>query len=1003
MPRASWLVVPIVLVAVAAGTSEGAPAAAVPPSSPAVVDLLRRLDVNDLDLALGNDGTIAASGTLPASVYPRGSMLSPLYAGGLWVGAKVGGQPRVSAAHYASDWSPGRILPAGPEPAASAELRNWKVVPLGAFRAAADTGFAAATGTLDPVAHESWSAYVAAAGSRGAPVASIGLPGPGGAVAVAGPDLPGSIALWSVFNDAGRPTLDRLRVEVRQTVFGFPGEGIAFVRWTVRSHAAAVLESTYVALWTDPDLGGPADDLVGWDDNLRMGYVYNATNADFVYGARPPAVGIVFLSGPPGVGPAAFRGTFEDASTHVERYRSLQGLDLEGNEAIDPTTGLPTRFDFPGNPLTATGSVDSIAGEKRMQVSVGPFDLAPGDSATFVFAVVAGRGYGRFESIARLRCTAKAAYAAAGGNFLPPFPASGEECRFLAPRPVTAATWAGWCADPSPLRSGALDLLAALVQGRSRSFAPPFLPLVHHFCEGVSAPGSTARERAEREYLAFLANVVAPGLAFTDPEGGGVGLREWNPVACAGLAATTVGELAERAPPDVPLHVTYVGADVSGQPDLRPVFWGGSAYNGGVGFGEEMFPSALSVANQPDSFPPVEIRFEAASDQKAYRYLRLELAGGGEPPGGREYRYAGYHRVPFRAVDTASGQTLEAAFLERAVVDAAGTLMPPSQQPSTFDSTWSPVDEVQDGGHEILFVLARPSGPAPRPAMEVDGIVAGLAGPPPPVVYVLWLRRNFDDPVIDDGDRLELLRAYVPPSNGVDQRLLALARLPADDPAAIAEYDRIADCLARLNAGVGLPVECATAAPAGVARDTTEVSAGGVRLGWCIGGDAGERFPLARRPANDLARARVPLDPPGWQDLASLLPDAVRRVGHLDPDVLPGEQWTYGLFDPRSPTVPIDLATVTIRGGFSTLSMSAVTPWRNAGARIVFHLVNPGPVTIEVFTVTGRRLARVDLGELEAGPHARNLEPTAAWRPGVVFLRLTQGSESRAAKAVVLR
>src|SRR5688572_30852283 len=145
MPRAAWVVVPTVLaLAVAAGPAPGAPAAGALPPSPSIVEIERRLDVNDLDLATGNDGTIASlSGSLPASVYPRGSGLSPLFAGGLWVGAKVGGLPRVTAAHYASHWSPGRILPAGPEPPAAADLRNWKVVPIGAFTAAADTGFAA--------------------------------------------------------------------------------------------------------------------------------------------------------------------------------------------------------------------------------------------------------------------------------------------------------------------------------------------------------------------------------------------------------------------------------------------------------------------------------------------------------------------------------------------------------------------------------------------------------------------------------------------------------------------------------------------------------------------------------------------------------------------------------------------------------------------------------------------------------------------------------------------
>ena len=50
--------------------------------------------------------------------------------------------------------------------------------------------------------------------------------------------------------------------------------------------------------WADPDLGGFTDDLVGCDTTLSLGYCYNATNNDQLYGSTPPAVGYDFFLGP---------------------------------------------------------------------------------------------------------------------------------------------------------------------------------------------------------------------------------------------------------------------------------------------------------------------------------------------------------------------------------------------------------------------------------------------------------------------------------------------------------------------------------------------------------------------------------------------------------------------------------------------------------------------------------------------------------------------------------
>src|SRR6185503_4421120 len=107
--------------------------------------------------------------------------------------------------------------------------------------------------------------------------------------------------MWAVYNDAdpSRHTNDAgnstpLGVEIQQTTFAFNRQGplgnIVFLRWQIINKGANQLDSAFVSVWSDTDLGGAADDLVGCDTTLSLGYTYNSTNNDQLYGASPPAV-----------------------------------------------------------------------------------------------------------------------------------------------------------------------------------------------------------------------------------------------------------------------------------------------------------------------------------------------------------------------------------------------------------------------------------------------------------------------------------------------------------------------------------------------------------------------------------------------------------------------------------------------------------------------------------------------------------------------------------------
>jgi hypothetical protein len=645
---------------------------------------------------------------------------------------------------------------------------------------------------------------------------------------------------------------------------------------------------------------------------------------------------------------------------------------------------------FLGDPITGQGWLDSNPADRRMMLSVGPFTLAPGASATFTFALIVARGGDRLSSIQRVQCAAIEARNAFNQDYQRPFPVLGPECTTVASCPAPASAWAALCADPSGLPPLALSTLAAGVFNRTRSFIPA-IPYEDSFCAAVSdADPTIPRARAQREHLAFLANLVAPFVGGFVSGDQAIGLDSKTPVSCPWSAATTAGQLGEVAPQDLPLEATYFSVDDDPR-DLQSVDFGLEAYGGGVGFGSSFFASSIDPFTHPDSFVTVELRFDAASTQKAYRYLRLTLDDGfSVPPGGREYRYAGYHTVPVEAIDVATGDRLELAFVEKAYVDAAGTMLPPGQQPATFDSTWLP-SIASDGDREYLFVIRRGDTGSPRPDMEVDDVLGGITSTTAvPVLYAMALRRIAADEYPDPGEKLVITPFSAAPSEGVDARMLALAGQKQDDPATLAAYNEIADCLAVINAGIGPGCDITT--PTTIAIEESSVEGGVVHLAWYVAGEGAGPYDLARR-RNDAE---------AWTPLARLAVDGTRRVRYEDRNVAAGERWSYGLFDPRDPAHPLDVVDITLPGTPEFALRIGV----GRGGRLptlAFSLPTAGEARLEMFDASGRRRFGGSLGTLDAGPHVQAWPAGAPTDAGLLFVRLTFAGKSVLGRAVVLR
>ena len=86
------------------------------------------------------------------------------------------------------------------------------------------------------------------------------------------------------------------------------------------------------------------------------------------------------------------------------------------------------------------------------------------------------------------------------------------------------------------------------------------------------------------------------------------------------------------------------------------------------------------------------------------------------------------------------------------------------------------------------------------------------------------------------------------------------------------------------------------------------------------------------------------------------------------------------------------------------LALAGVRPNPGAGElTVAFSLPGPQPVRLELFDLAGRRVHDQRLEGLGAGTHVVPFLAGARPRPGLYWLRLTQGGASAAAKVTLLR
>jgi hypothetical protein len=451
----------------------------IPSFKPTTVDR-KKMDVNTISAWYRNDGEFFSdhSTTGPGFEWPKGGGVYSIFSSSMWIGAKVKNSQDTTkkeirvgtVGHFFSEFRPGVVLSDGTaDDYTKSKYRYYKVKPN------EDTRYTNPDFAEWPV-------------DEGAPFADLdndGIYNP----AVDKPALTWGddivypdMMMFSVYNDANEAyhtgiwgQSKPLGAEVRQLSWAYNRAGpfgqMIFMRFEVINKSNMPWDSTYLVVWSDPDLGDAFDDYAGVDTTIfdslngekrNLGFAYNGDNQDGPpgYGSNPPAVGYKYFQGPrihtgiisdtakwsgkripgyknlnqsgfnfycnPGQG-GCTNPDWYDPSRYAQAYNVMRGITVTGKPWIDPN-GDTTKFVFAGDPVTGTGWLNKNVlppSDVRFTMPAGPFTILPGDTQQVVVGIIVGRGSSNFNSITVLRQYADLSQTLFNNNFkLPPAPAS---------------------------------------------------------------------------------------------------------------------------------------------------------------------------------------------------------------------------------------------------------------------------------------------------------------------------------------------------------------------------------------------------------------------------------------------------------------------------------------------------------------------------------------------------------------------------------------------------
>jgi hypothetical protein len=235
------------------------------------------------------------------------------------------------------------------------------------------------------------------------------------------PKILGNQYIWWVFNDRGnikqQSNTEAIGVEVQAAAFGFSSKDnlndATFYRYRLVNRSTNVLDSTYIATWTDADLGYAFDDFIGCDTSRGLGILYNGLPIDGngevnSYADKVPMVGVDFFQGPTKYeGPDTIKLKMSNFTYYNNTSSSILGNPTNGiqiynymtgslrngqrfsndftgpgNQSNGTGLGTPTDFVFFGDPANNNEWSECACGnpidDRRFIHSAGPFQLKPG-------------------------------------------------------------------------------------------------------------------------------------------------------------------------------------------------------------------------------------------------------------------------------------------------------------------------------------------------------------------------------------------------------------------------------------------------------------------------------------------------------------------------------------------------------------------------------------------------------------------------------------------------
>ncbi len=356
--------------------------------------------------------------------WPKGSGLTARYASGIWLGCVSGNDTLTAVAEFAYDYFPGYVDDFG-NPQTDSTYRIYRI---------------------DKSIINSYD-YLYWPGNQGAYKTPDDKP-----------YLMGDQTMFYVYTDgfphgSGSTSDSSLKAQILQTNWVYkkseynyypanPFNNTIFMEYRIINRSNQTWNNMWVGLWTDDDLGNATDDKVGCDTNLHIGYTYNSTNNDGIYGSAPPAVGLKFIRGsykytgslndtvkyfkPFGSRNIISKAGYKDEGMTVfnyynggspqpsdptnnrETFRVLKGWWRLGQRWINPVTHDTTNEVFSGDPVNGSGWLNPGEQDRRSLTGTGPFyNINPGDTITIIAAQIIAKGSSNLNSITQLRNTAK--------------------------------------------------------------------------------------------------------------------------------------------------------------------------------------------------------------------------------------------------------------------------------------------------------------------------------------------------------------------------------------------------------------------------------------------------------------------------------------------------------------------------------------------------------------------------------------------------------------------